>query len=103
MYYIITSAKKKKVLATKNIGECFEFIYKHKDAKIRKLDHTAKPRIFDRRDFLTKFLNETKEQEQTFQLAEIMIGGKSNFDAFLNSIGKMAEYILYKKITDKNL
>lgn len=103
MYYILTSKKKKKVLATENIGECFDFIYKNKDSKVRELDHTAKPRIIDRRAFLNTFLKITQNDEQTFKLAEIMIGGKQNLLAFLLSAGKKADFDKWKNINDKTL
>jgi hypothetical protein len=103
MYYLLTSKKKQNVLATKDINETFDFIFKNKDAKVRELNHTAKPRIIDRRNFIIKFMKLTQDDERTFQLSEIMVNGKTNLLAFLVKINKKTEYDNWKELSSKTL
>ena len=103
MYYIITSTKKKKVLATINLYECFEFIKVNKDAKVRTMNHTAKPRLIDKRLFIKRFLDHTGNENRTFVLVDLMIKGVNNQNAFLIQNDLKEKYDQFKKITDKNL
>ena len=103
MYYIFTSQKNKKVLATKNIAESFDFIKKNRDSKVWTMDHTAKTKILRRTVFIIRYLELTKEQGKAFQMAEIMIKGNNNFVFFLEQNGLKEKYLAYKAIIDKNL
>lgn len=90
-YYIITDAKKKAILVTKNYLEIFDFVLKNKKSKIRLIDYTAKPRILDRRTFLNSFLENTQDQEKFYVLARILVKGKNNLRAFYISLGEKLE------------
>lgn len=103
MYWVFTSEKNKKVLSTKDISESFDFISKNLDAKVWTMDHTAKTKIFNRQTFIEKYFKLTKNEENTFKLAEIMIKGNNNFQYFLQQIGLKEKYTAYKSITEKQL
>jgi adenylate cyclase class IV len=103
MYYIITSKKKENILVTKNYNECFDFIVKNPDAKIRTIDHTAKPRILDKRNFLKEFYKNTDDKNKFFELVEIMVTYVNNMYDLLNSIGLKEDYKTYKKVTNNTL
>ena len=96
-YYIITGEKKQSIISTKSYVECYDFITKNKDAKIRKIDYTAKPRILDRRKFLTGYIANTGEEVKFFLLAEILIKRTDDLRKFLNSCNLIQEYDKYKK------
>lgn len=98
MYYIITSLKKERVLATSSYIESYNFIMKNKDAKIRTVDYNAKLKIMDRRDFLTLFYESTLEKAKLFNLIDIMIKGRPNVIAFLNKLNLRREYQIYKRL-----
>ena len=103
MYYLVTSAKNKDILATKVITECYDFIVKNKDAKIRELDYSSNTKVIDRRMFIMDFYRLSEDEDKTFQLAEIMIKGGSNLNSFLVNNGLKANYFLYKQATKNTL
>ena len=102
-YYIITGAKNGTLIITKNYLECFDFIVKNKDSKVRTIGASAKPRILDRRDFLREFILNTKDDVKFFILTEILIKRGDNFRKFLNSCDLIQEYRKYKENNSKVL
>ena len=103
MYYILTSKKKNKILATKDYTECFDFITKNFDAKIKAMDISAKPIRIDKRTFLKSYLQNTQDQNKFFLLSEILISGNNNLFAFLNQMKLMGKYRTFKKINNETL
>lgn len=102
-YYILTSKKKEKILVTKNYNECFDFIVKNKDTKIRTIDHSAKPRILDKRIFLKKYYTNSLNKYKFFELVEVMVPYVNNMYDLLNLLGLKDDYKAYKKITHNTL
>jgi hypothetical protein len=102
-YYILTGEKKQKILVSKNYVECYEFITKNKDTRIRKIDYSAKPRILDRREFLTNYIANTGDEVKFFLLSEILIKRKDDLRKFLNKSDLMQEYDKYKQMNAKFL
>lgn len=102
-YYILTSKKKEKILVTKDYNECFDFIVKNKDTKIRTIDHNAKPRILDKRNFLKDFYKNVQNKSKFFELIEIMVTYSNNMYALLNLLKLKDDYNAYKKITHNTL
>ena len=103
MYYILTSKKKENILVTKDYNECFDFIVKNKDTKIRTINHNAKPRILDKRIFLKNYYENTQNKNQFFELTEVLIPYVNNMYDLLNLLGLKAYYKQYKKITHNTL
>ena len=77
-YYLLTSKRKKRVLVTKNYEECFDFIAKAPDVRIRTIDHTGKSRILNRTVFFKNFLRNTEDIDRLFILIEAMVTGENN-------------------------
>lgn len=102
-YYILTSKKKEKILVTKNYDECFDFIVKKKDTKIRTIDHNAKPRILDKRSFLKNYYENTQNKYKFFELTEVLVPYVNNMYDLLNLLGLKDDYKKYKKITHNTL
>tara|TARA_R110000823_G_scaffold310213_2_gene435025 strand:+ start:1127 stop:1438 length:312 start_codon:yes stop_codon:yes gene_type:complete len=103
MYYILTSKKKQKILATKDYTQCFDFITKNFDAKIKSMDISAKPITIDKRTFLKLYLKNTEDQNKFFLLSEILISGNNNLSAFLNPMKLMGKYRTFKKVYNNSL
>lgn len=103
MYYIITSKKNEKILITKDYTECFDFIVKNKDVKIRTIDHTAKPRILDKRNFLKEFHKNVQDKNLFFELIEVLVPYRNNMYDLLNLLGLKDAYKMYKKIIQNTL
>ena len=113
IYYVLTSKRYKRILITKSFEEAYEFITKnYRDVKIRKMNWEAKPKIVDRRKFLREFFNATqgtdqdqatKNKHRMFQMAELIIKGKTNFYDFLHLMDMKVEYRKYKELTKDKL
>ena len=113
IYWILTSKRYRRVLATSSFEEAYEFIVKNfRDVKIRKMDWTAKPKILDRRKFLIEFYKATqspnqeeaiKNKHKLFQMAELIIKGKNNFYDFLHLLDLKDSYRKYKEVTKNKL
>lgn len=104
IYFVLTSKKGKAILTSKEADkECFSFIMKHSDAKIRSMDFNASPRVMDKRLFITKFHKATKDENSTFMLAEKLISGKNNLMPLIFMLGLKEQYEAYKEVTSKNL
>ena len=103
MYYLVTSRNNKDILVTKVITECYGFIVKNKDAKIRELDYSSNTKVIDKRLFIMDFHRLADDEHKTFILAEIMIKGGSNLNSFLVNNGLKANYFLYKQATKNTL
>lgn len=97
MIYIVTSKKKKKVIAESDYLKIAEFIKKNQDARIRTLDYTAKPRIMNRQKFLRLFLEATGNQIEFFALTEILVPSYTNFVNFISFMGLLKEYNQFRK------
>ena len=91
-YHILTGEKKKKILVTENYNEMFDFIVKNKDTKIRTIDHTGKPKIFEKRSFLVQFFKNTNDKVKLFCLTRFIITGYTNQYDFLKMQGLSDEY-----------
>ena len=102
-YYILTSKKKEKILVTKDYNECFDFIVKNKDTKIRTIGHNAKPRILNKQVFLKNYYENTQNKNQFFELTEILVPYVNNMYDLLNLLGLKDDYKAYKKITHNTL
>lgn len=102
-YYILTSQKNGRILATENYNECFDFIVKNKDTQIRTIDYTAKPRILNKRVFLKNFYENTQNKNKFFELLEVMIAYPNNRYDLLNLLDLKDDYKAYKKITHNTL
>jgi hypothetical protein len=102
-YYLLTSNKKQKILATKNYLEAYEFIKKYHDTKVRKVNYKAAPRVVDKRMFLQSFLENTKDQNKFFDLSEIMITGETNQIPFLKSVHLLERFRKYQEVKQNNL
>lgn len=100
-YYILTSGKKKNILVTKNYLECFEFIVKNKDTRIRTINYTAKPRILNRIEFYKRFHENTKDLNKLFIIVDLMVNGYDNIRDILKSIGIYEAYKSFKKINQE--
>ena len=96
MWYVLTSKKRKKLLATQSLKACFVFIKKHSDTRVRFMYNDAKTSLVDKRVFIKHYLENTKELSSTFTLCEIMIKGTNNLRDFLRDIGKLEEYETHK-------
>lgn len=96
MLYVITSKKKKRVIATKDYNEIAEFIRVNQDARIRTLDYTGKTKIMHRKVFLKKFLDATKKQKEFFELTEILLPINTNNIAFISLMGLLKEFNQFK-------
>ena len=103
MYYILSSKKKEKILVTQNYNECFDFIVKNHDAKIRTINHSAKPRILNKSIFLKDFYKNTEDKSRFFELVEVMITYRNNMYDLLNLLGLRDDYKAYKKATNNTL
>lgn len=94
--YIVTSEKKKKVIASKSYTEIADFIKTNQDARVRTIDWTSKTKILHKKVFLTNFLKATENKEEFFALTEIMIPLYKNYRYFLAISGLLEEYKEYK-------
>lgn len=101
--FVITSKNKEKVIATNSFVEAWAFITKNKDAKIRTIDFNAKPKIMDKRVFLKAFYESTfdknnpnESKNKFFQIAEIMVKGRTNLNELINLLGLREDYRAYK-------
>lgn len=103
MYYIITSQKKKKVLATKSFISARDFIVKNKDSKIRQVDYNAKLKIMDKRVFLKLYYEATEDKNDFFQLAELMVKGSTNLRELINLLELRQDYREYKNNINKTI
>lgn len=101
MYYILTSKKKNKILATKSYEESAEFIIKYKDSKIRTLEAEPKLRILDKRVFLKAYYKNTENKNKFFELAELMVKGSTNLYDLMNLLELREDYKNYKNNIDK--
>ena len=97
MYYIITSKKKEKILVSEDLRECFNFIVKFKDAQIRSIDHTAKPKIFNKKKFIVLFLELTEDEEKSFFIMKRLIKGENNIIDFLRNNNLSTTHKAFKK------
>tara|TARA_R100000781_G_scaffold113591_1_gene82419 strand:+ start:15724 stop:16047 length:324 start_codon:yes stop_codon:yes gene_type:complete len=107
LYYVITSKKWKRLVATRSFDEAYDFIMKNKDAKIRRMDYTARPKIMDKRLFIKEMYEDSQktpeDKQRVFKMTDRLIKGKNNHRDFLVLMGLREEYLLWKEITDKIL
>ena len=103
IYYIITSQKKKKVLATKDLEQVYDFIVKNKDVKIKTVDYTGKPKSMNRIVFLKKYYELCDNKNKLFDIVPLLIKGRSNVWRFLEASGMYEEYKIYKDSTENTL
>ena len=96
-YFILTTKKERGILVTQDLEKCYDFIVKHNDTKIRRMNHSAKPRIFDRRKFLKEFRENIKDINKFFILTDILVKGKSNVFYFLGELNLTQEYKAHKE------
>lgn len=95
-YYLLTSKRKKRVLVTKNYEECFEFIAKAPDTRIRTIDYTGKSRILNRTVFFKHFLRNTEDIDRLFILIEAMVTGENNKNDLVLALKLRPEYNIWK-------
>ena len=98
-YYIATQEKKKKVLATKDIQEVYEFIVKWKEVKLKKLDYTGKTKSYSKIDFMNDFYKLKDSKHKLFDIVPLLLKGRSNVYIFLTASGMYDEYKAYKEAT----
>jgi len=103
MYYILTTKKDRGILVTQDFNKCYDFIIKHNDTKIRQMDYSAKPRIFDRREFLTTFRERVEDINKFFILTDALVKGKTNVLHFLSKLNLTLEYNAHKEHYSKLL
>ena len=94
-YYIVSDIKTGEILITKSYDEIYTFICVNKNAKIRLIDINIKPKIIDRRTFLTEYLKSTKNQNGFFELVKIMIKYDYDISKYLKSLNIYNEYKYY--------
>lgn len=95
-YYLLTSKKKKKVLVTRNYEECFEFMAKAPDTRIRTIDYTGKPRILNRIAFFKSFIRNTEDIHSLFILIEAMVTGENNKNDLILALKLRQEHNTWK-------
>lgn len=105
MYYILTSKRRKNILATKDLYKCYDFFTKHKDAQIYRLDYNykGKGKLLKKLEFLKTFFKITEDKEKFFTLAEYIIKGKNNLNYFLGEMLYLSEYKKWKQTTQNHL
>jgi len=96
-YYLLTSKKKKRVLVTKNYEECFEFIAKAPDTRIRTIDYTGKSRILNRTVFFKNFIRNTEDIDKLFILIEAMVTGENNKNDLVLALKLRTEHNTWKE------
>lgn len=102
-YYIVTNKKKKKVLATKDLNEVYDFIVKYKDVKIKTVDHEMKLKSMNRIVFLKRYYELCENKGRLFDIVPLLIKGRSNVWRFLEASGMYDEYKIYKESTENTI
>lgn len=96
-HYVVTSQKSKKILTSKSYTEIAEFIKQNQDARIRTIDYTGKTKILNKKVFLQRYLQFTKDKITFFALTEIMIPLAKNYLYFIAILGLADDFKDYKK------
>ena len=97
MIYIVTSKKKKKVIAESNYEVIADFVKKNQDAKFHTLDYTGKTKIKSRKKFLKEFIDATGDAITFFALCEILLPIYNNHVGFISFMGYLKEYRQFRK------
>ena len=107
MYYVITSVRWKRVIASRSFDELYAFIMKNKDSKIRTLDWSGKTRVIDRRRFMINLYKSSKKLHEDkikiFHIAERLIKGNQNLRDFLHLLDLREEFDKYKEVNKNKL
>jgi len=94
-HFIVSDIETERMIITKNYSKIYDFIVCSPNSKIRTIGLDIKPKILDRRKFLTSYLKNTINNNYYFELVKILIKEDYNRIKHLKETGLKDKYRYY--------